>query len=130
VQAVHRLIIAMMSNDEQTIRVTIKPHADAAVLWQGVAAPADAVALARAELDKNPCRIIAVGETLTLPGNRKFQLMADMVDDDRELVMPRIGGTEGPIPLWVERESGDWKVDAGPLIKIRMAAKKKMAEAK
>ena len=125
IAAVRGLFIAIAESDEDTIRGLIKPNPDAAILWQGKAKPEE-VEKMKELLEGEAFRLVQTGEKLNLPGGKVLNLTEGMITDDRQLVMPTIGREDRRIPLWVERQDGKWIVDAGPLIVIRVTAKKFM----
>lgn len=50
----------------------------------------------------------------------------EMVNDEIKLLLPFIGGKPMPIPLYVIKIDGRWKVDAAPIIVSRLSAKRAM----
>jgi hypothetical protein len=118
----------MVSNDKETIREITVPNPDAAVLWSGQKVPDEAIEMIKKELESAKCRELKVGDVFVLPNKKELKITDKMVNEDNKMFVPTIGGQEMPTPLAARKTKGQWKVDAGPLIAARLAAKKAMEE--
>jgi hypothetical protein len=91
-------LLANLRGSEEEIRPLIVDHPDAALLWQGAYPPEVAALLAQ---QYEGMGIARVEET-----------------SDRVLLQC----SASPIPLAVVRVSGEWRVDASPIIEFRKRA--------
>ena len=121
---IRAFFIAMLSNDEAGVRKEILPNPDAEILWQGEAPPLEALPQIKAQFSSMTCQECRVGETIDLPGGRKLKVTDQMVNKSSKLLFTVIDGQTMPTPLAVTMVDGEWKVDAGPLIAARLAAKR------
>ncbi len=98
--AYRQLMVAMLMADEQTIRDVIVDRDDADVLWKGQY-PKDVAAL--------------------LAEQYRTMEISKKAGEDTEQVA--LHSSAFPLPLTVRKVGGYWKVDAGPIIEARHAAK-------
>ncbi len=123
-EVVRSFFIAMLMNDEAGVRKEILPSQDAHVLWQGPPPPAEALSQIKKQLEAMTCRECKVGETINLPGNKTLKVTDMMVNENSKMLFPIIAGESMPTPLPAVKIDGQWKVEAGPIIAARLAAKR------
>lgn len=121
--AIRDLWTAMLAQDESAVRKLILPNPDAQVLWGGEPVPPEHRETARKSIAEMSFREVHPGDHFSLPDGRTLVVTEDMVSADRCLLQPIIDGQAMPVPFSVCRVDATWKVDAGPLIAARLAAK-------
>lgn len=117
-------LLAVFACDAEGIARASVPHPDAVVLTQGQKAPPEVLAEMKKRLPESFSRV-KLGERIKLPGGEIVVVDETHVNENRV----EIKWGDEPIPSIVLHEDGAWKVEPGPIIDGRLAAKRSAARA-
>ena len=123
-QAVRQLFLGALAHDQAAVTAAILPAPHAEVLWTGEHFPPEEMAMVKKAFDGMTLREAKVGDAVAIPGNRTLTVTDRMIGPDRRLLVQTVEGRVAPVPLFVERAGGGWRVDARPIIAARLAAER------
>lgn len=118
--ALTKFLIAMTAHDKDGLKSVAIPHDELDLLFVGEKPTASTLAGFHFALALSPMKRLKVGDEIKLPGGRSLVMDKTRVNETRQ-ALTAIGA---PIPFDVLMIDGKWKVDAGPVIAARKAAKK------
>ena len=116
-------LLAVFACDAEGIARSSVPHPDAIMLTQGQKAPPEVLAEMKKRLPESFSRV-KLGEQVKLPGGKTVIVDETHVNENRV----EIKWGDEPIPFILVREDGAWKVEPGPVVDGRLAAKRAAAE--
>ena len=128
--AFRRFLTAVAHHDIDAIKATMVPSDDAEILWAGNPPPKEVQEQIEKSLAGLKIVHIQEGETVKVPGLREFTLEKGAINDNKIFVWVEIDHQRLPTPFWMTKDGDDWKVNAGPLIAARKAAKAMQEKAK
>ena len=116
-------LFAMFAADEQALRQLIVPDDDAHVLWEGRGLPPEVRQLMQAQLNRLTFREAEPGEEVTLPDQKVMTIPSSPADPSTRVLIPLDDPTFEGLIVILRGHEGGWRVDAGPLIQARLAAR-------
>lgn len=122
-EVVRRFLKAMVTSDEQAVREVAIDRPGMAILWEhDPTAPADSHPPDPSVIDALAMRRVRVGEELWLPGRDgpRRKLVTEYDVNDGHVMIMTLGN---PIPFFVIRLDGKWRVEPGTFIAARLKAR-------
>lgn len=115
-------LIALLERDARTLRAVTLPlnASDFTSLLRSEALPAATRKEMRRAFTFIRIHPLKAGETVVLPGNRKYTVPAGAITADRLLLLPQ----GAPTPTELRRVQGTWRVDAAPFVAGRKASER------
>lgn len=126
-EALRTFLVAMVDQDESTLRAIALDDRDLSWLARGERPPAEVVEKIRSSVAALRFKRLRPGDQFKLgPQGRVAVVGKAEVTEDRAVLLP-----EGsPLPTRLQRIDGHWKVDARPIIAARKAAAAAQQKAK
>ncbi len=121
-----RFMSGMVKNDAEAVKATTLPTDDVDVLWQGKPPPQEAIPQIEKSLASLKLIRIQGGETVPLPGGKRFTVNKADVDDNNIFVWVEVDNRRMPTPFKMVHADGVWKIDPTPIIAGRKAAARAM----
>jgi hypothetical protein len=116
--ALRTFMVALITQDEATLRAITLPAPDFEWLLKGEKPPPEALDEIKAQFAHQPIKRLKAGDRITLPQGQLAVVGANEVGEDRAVLLP-----EGaPRPSRLRKLDGHWKVSAGGIIAARKAA--------
>ncbi len=122
-EAVRSFLIGAITIDEDLVRNVALPHPQLSVLLSGSPLPKALLETMKKQFATMPCLPVKVGDRIKLPHGKSIEVTKEMVNADRGMFRPVMGGEPAPFPIIVVRTNGQWRVDAESVIAARLASK-------
>jgi len=121
-EACRKFLKAMLANDKDGVLAVILPAKNAELLWEGEPVPAKLVPEIDKVLEKLSVVELKEGEKFTMPNGLVLKIKKGMLNENKRFVLVNLPGSKTPLPLWVLKKDGQWKIDASGIIAGRKAA--------
>jgi hypothetical protein len=123
-KACRKFLTAMLANDKEGVLSVILPAKDSDILWKGEPVPEKMLAEIAKVLKNLSVVELSEGEKFAMPNGLVLEIKKGMLNENKRFVLVNLLGSKTPLPLWVLKKNGTWKIDASGIIAGRKAAAK------
>lgn len=113
-----KFLYAIVERDQATLQSISLPHPDLSLLWVGEKPEAEYLADAKKEIDSIAFSKLLPGDKMIDLSGAEMTIKATDVKEGQLLVT----FNENPIPFFLEKQAGTWRIHPAPIIASRKAA--------